>query len=337
MRGADKDWIALRRCLLCSTAVSVAQHEAILHCATIGQVGPLLAKRQPDLAERLSAINEQSALHTMLLGLAEDRLSQWLSEAGVTRYVALKGTSSSRLLYVTQDLRPRSDIDILVCEHQMPRVVTYLAERGLREKTAPQHWAASEAMPYQRTWEIPIGDLWVELDVHQRLVRWKEITIDHRAILDRADRLEGNTLPLCAPEDLLIHTLIHAANEAFRVPLRSWVDVALLLKGPDLDWSAVVDRSHQWRVAPMVWAGLRIVHRWFELSPPLGVLACLRPPRPQATLLKKLTAHDGQFPSRIQTATGRAAFRILCRSSRRDAAHQVAQAAAIRVALARSR
>ena len=333
MYPTEQSWSALRRCLRGEADYSHPADSEVARCAAIGQVAGLLVAAQPAYAEMLHVACEEASFQSMVLGLAEDRVASWLKTAGISRWALLKGTASSRMLYEDPALRQRSDIDLLISADQMVPVARLLSTKGLVEKTAAQHWAASASTPYQRTWDMQVSSMVVEIDVHRRLLRWDELTIDHDGVLERANSLEGSSPPLCTREDLLLHTLIHAANEAFRVPLRSWVDVARLVRHPDLDWSAVVNRANTWRITPAIWSGLEVTQRWFQVAPPLGIVAALRPPHIQAACLKKLTSSDGQYPCPIETPVGRAVFRMLCRVTPRDAMRQARQAAAIRTAL----
>lgn len=336
-RTGDRPWSVLRRCLRGDVGSAQSPQVDIASCADLGQVAGLLVEAQPVYLDSLSDACEKAALQAMVLGLAEERLASWLNAAGITRWVALKGTASSKMLYSDPALRQRSDIDLLISPDQMEAVAHCLEAEGLEEKTAAQHWAAADSMPYQRTWDMTISSMIVEVDVHRRLLRWEELTIDHDGVLDRAVRREGSVLPLCAPEDLLLHTLAHAANEAFRVPLRSWIDVVRLIHYPTLDWSAVVHRASTWRLQPVIWAGLEVARRWFDAAPPAGVLSALRPSAAQAFCLRRLTSSAGQHPCEIESALGRGAFRMLCRVNPQDAIMQARQAVAIRTALHLSR
>ena len=321
---SDEAWQALRT-LLSGTSKATAPSEELARAAVLGQVEVLALEALPALGAWLEAAVRQRLEQSVTVGFAEARVAEVMADAQADRWVALKGSASAHTLYGDSSHRARRDVDVLVHPEEVARVSEAALAAGWEDVTHATHLAGSGQRPYEREWLVPLGAHRVGCDVHQRLLRWTEFRVDVDAVIERGRALESGWR-VCAPSDLLIHTALHAANAAFRVPLRSWLDVQRLVSGAELDWEHVLRTSQAWHAKRCVWAALVICQRWFDASPPQEVMNELSPGDRAAQRLKRLLGGRGQWPVCGRASRfGRARTRMRLRDVPTDALSYVWQ------------
>ena len=268
-------WLALNA-VLSGGPLGVAAPEEVARAAVLGEVEALALQLAPELKPWLAAAVERRAHQAMLISFAEGRALEVLEAAGINRWAALKGSAAARLLYDDPALRPRRDVDLLIDGCDMDALMRAAHRAGWSDITHATHLALAGDGPYEREFLLDIGGARVGCDVHRRLLQWRELDVDVTGVLDRA-QAGGDGWRTCSAEDLLLHTALHAANAAFVVPLRTWVDVQRLAALDSLDWAAVVDRARTWGGRRCLWVTLRVAARWLKASVPPEVLEALVP------------------------------------------------------------
>lgn len=207
------------------------------------------------LAHHLSSIGVPLAATERALGLVDQsrqqRQQRQLGEAlaalqaGGVAVVALKGPLLGARLYPAPDLRPSTDLDLLVRPGDLEPAAAALAARGWTRSDAPR-----AAWFYRR------------LHHHVHLDREGSPTIElhHRAasafgseipagpLIERA-RPYGGGLVL-APEDEWLYLAVHAA--AHRFERLGWLYELKLYAAHDLDWSVIAERARALGVARAV-------------------------------------------------------------------------------------
>ncbi|MDP6946637.1 MAG: nucleotidyltransferase family protein, partial [Myxococcota bacterium] len=206
-------WLSLRA-LLIGGEPGEAPLEEVARAAVLGEVEGLASQADPRLAPWLEAPCARRAEEAVVLFFAEARVTEALEAAGIDRWLALKGSASARLLYDDPTLRPRRDVDILIDGRDMTAFEAAAKAAGWADVTHATHFAQAGDGPYEREYLLDIGGTRVGCDVHRRLLRWREFQVDVPALLSRARVLDSGWR-VCAPEDLLLHTAMHAANVAF--------------------------------------------------------------------------------------------------------------------------
>jgi len=301
----------------------------VSRAATLGEVEHLALAAQPALGPWLEDAVDRRLLQATLVSFAESRVLEVLHDASVDHWTALKGSASAHTLYDDPAHRPRRDVDILVDGSDIPALRAAAERAGWVDETHASILALAPEGPFEWEYVIPIDAARVGCDVHRGLLRWREFPIDTRGILARARTL-GSGWRVCAPADLLIHTALHAANSAFIVPLRSWLDVHRLAATPSLDWEAVVGRAIGGRARRCVWAALHVAQSWFTTPVPEEVLIALAPRGLGSRRLRRALQGQGRWPiTRPPTGRlGRAATRLLVRDGAKDAARYIGQTAA---------
>jgi hypothetical protein len=311
-------WRALRA-LLSGAVTMPTPSEALAEAAVLGQVEVLALEALPELHRWLGPAVRQRREQSVMVGFAESRVAEVMAAASTQRWVALKGSASAYTLYADPSHRARRDVDILVHPDDIPGVSQAARDAGWEDVTHSTHLAGSAKSPYEREWMVPLGVHRVGCDVHQRLLRWTEFCVDVPEVLQRIRTLESGWR-VCDSSDLLIHTALHAANAAFQVPLRSWLDVQRMVASPELDWERVLRTSRLWHAQRCVWAALLVCDRWVGVSAPTEVMTQLSPGRRVAQRLGRLLEGQGAWPGTHELGRfGRARTRMLLRDVPRDA------------------
>jgi hypothetical protein len=234
----------------------------------------LPAARMRHLAVRVAA----HAARNLRLSQETARLCALLDAAGCTA-MAFKGAPMAVTLYGKRSLRQSWDIDVLVPEEARHRAQQVLAAEGYRPR-ASYDWAQDFVHPVTQ----------VAVDLHWSLTpRVFALHIDTRALLARRMfvAIDGDQIPLAAPEDLLCILCLQAAKDFWerRQHLESLLkvtDIAALLRVmPNLDWPQVTAaaRREGWQ---------RILH--FGLALAGGLLDAPLPPQVAAAVRADHTA-----------------------------------------------
>jgi hypothetical protein len=222
--------------------------------------------------------------------------------------ILLKGPALAEALYRDPGLRPFTDLDLLIHRADLPQALQVLSS------LAYHHLAADRSLEFELAYvgaacfvstsgesaDLPL-DLHWELLTHPggapaRLISTQEVW-------DRTVKVERWNRPAFALslEDLLIYLALHWAIHHAFVGLIWQLDVALLLRrhGATLDWEAVAERAHRWRVRGALYFALRGVQERFGVQVPLSLLADLRPrgarPAAAAWLLSRTDERLGRL------------------------------------------
>lgn len=286
----------------------------------------LALAQDPRLAPLLAEAVEGRAMQDLCLVSAERRLATDLRGAGIERWVLLKGSATAHLLYDQSSDRERTDVDVLISAADFGPAIDALLAAGWRDDTHPGLWAgAGGPQPWERTLVLEGAGAEAGADLHQRLIRWRQFTPDHEGVIARAT-VDASGLRLSHPEDLLLHGAVHAANVAFDVPLRSYVDVARLSRRPELDWDRLVSRAHEWRVQTALWGALGVARDWLGATPPESVMAALAPSAAVRAGLGRALAGEEDVPT-SRHIRGRVAYVLIAALVRRGAAARASFAA----------
>ena len=277
-------------------AIDPAGWQRMLEQARRQQVAPLLAwqfqqkellRQQgllqngqpvpPQIAAELHSSSLRSAAANMLLTRQVGEILQTLNQAGIPAIV-LKGLHLAELVYPELQLRPISDVDLLIQRTQMQAAQQALAGLGYQ----PQRHSGATANdhhhlpPLRKDGAHPI-------ELHWTLAPPGGVTAPEpggawqRAVPARLG--EQPALVLCR-EDTLLHLVVHFQAHNFRLSLRHLYDfVALLQPGsPPIDWEAVQTRSREWRAEKSLFLCLHLAHELLNCPLPPGLLVALQPP-----------------------------------------------------------
>ena len=268
----------------------------IAQAARLGGVACLVAELDEAIGGLLQRDITRAVRLDISLNHAIQRAAEAFDRADIEPVALLKGSATAHMVYSQPLHRQRRDVDLLVSDADFARVIDALSSDGWEPHGHAAWWRDDPGRAHEATLSIDVHGVRVECDVHRRLVVWDCFDVDHRGILERSRPATGVPLPLCSPDDALLHACLHAATTGFIVPLRSWIDIARLAAHREVDLDRVVARSRRWGAGRALWAGLRVATRWFDAPVEDALLKLIEPPRLEATALRSLLAGHGQFP-----------------------------------------
>ncbi|MGM0574770.1 MAG: nucleotidyltransferase family protein [Myxococcota bacterium] len=286
-------WRALRRALRGEAVACSA--ERLAAAARVGQVVVLAADRIPGLDAPLREDVARALFVHMHVEQAARRVADVLE--GVCPAVLLKGNATAHLVYDRPEHRQTVDVDVLVPAGGFAAALEALRGDGWRDAVGPGFAAVEGDDPYEWALARTFGRVRVACDLHQRFTWGRRFHVDHEAVLARAVEVPRALLPVCHPEDALIHAAVHAAASALRVPLKSWIDVDRLVRDPGVDLRRVAERARRWRCATALWAALGVASRWLGTPVPGEVRASLRPGQVRARALEVVLSGDAAAPT----------------------------------------
>lgn len=212
--------------------------------------------------------------------LAAIDAARGLRDSGV-RVVALKGFVMAQHYYRDMALRPMEDVDFLVESSALPAAEACLRRLGYDKLRAPQ---AVYVGPHQT------GVLALEIHPPE-----EHPFYDLRAVLARAQSVDGQPYAVPTAEDMLLFSGLHMTLHHVWMRLIWVADLARLITAePSLDWTVVCGRlqGHPGRLA--MYHALRAARDVCGARVPHAVLAALAPQpqeRRRAAILEWLLAH----------------------------------------------
>jgi hypothetical protein len=208
-----------------------------------GLLAPLVARLPPDAAglppevrNRLRRLVAGLRLAAGPLRSTEAEVLAALAAAGIPA-VALKGRSLAERLYPDPDLRPSTDVDVLVPAADLDRAAEALAARGFRLD-------GSGHLDYQRRHHRHVSLLregTPPVELHHRASTGFSMVVEAEPLLARAR--PGPRGLVLAPEDELLFLALHAADHGLE--RLGWLEdlLALLERAGPLDWESVSARA----------------------------------------------------------------------------------------------
>ncbi len=237
---------------------NVIQHLRMRHLGTASQ-NTVLFHRLDDLIERLNA-------------------------KGIP-LVLLKGAHLAEFVYEDIALRPMSDLDILVREEHLSRVVQTAFDAGYRFFFDEN----PEKAKFSRDYDYCIAPEFRHFQLLEH-PETKSLLEIHCFIADKDSSFEippaelwRNAQPamfhnrpvfLLSPEDLIIHLCLHAAyDHLFEFGLSALCDIAIAVKhyGEILDWEEIRRRSNRWRTRQCLQLSLHFTKKLLGAEIPDGV------------------------------------------------------------------
>lgn len=192
---------------------------------------------------RLSAAAEQHVNRTLAHYVGLLRLLEW-AESETIEVVVLKGATVARW-YPDPLLRPYSDVDLLLQEVDVDRVVARLVESGFAEKPHshddPAHHEHGE---FQRIFMHGVTGQIVEVHVNHLQIGLRPVGM--RDIWERSQpiTLHRTTARSLEANDLFVHLAVHLHRHGFD-RLIWFKDLDLIARTGTLDWDRVADLADE--------------------------------------------------------------------------------------------
>lgn len=189
------------------------------------------------------------------------------------RALLLKGAALGRWLYAAPELRPSSDIDLLVDPRRRLDAHAALTAAGLRSDGYSQHDHASN----QATYRDPESGRQVDLHWALSVVPELACRFDFAALdADAFDLPQPAGARALGRVDALMHAVIHYhAHQPVRDRPVIWLhDMAMLARGLDTAGWAELDRKvRRSQLAGLHAAALEDVVTWFPLDLPMELMS----------------------------------------------------------------
>lgn len=224
-----------------------------------------LGVEHPELA-RYAGVRRFYFLHQQALWRVMRPVVAALHDAGV-RLMLLKSYPILRA-YASPELRPSSDLDVWVHDHDLPRAFSIIQDLGFPTASRRLHHprelaracAAQHAVTFRRKNDR------IEIDVHGRLHKALPSLAMMRDLHAQAPTIPfaDRPIPVLPSHASLLHAAVYAHGARERLVLRGVVDVAMLIRSPatPIDWPALVRLAHSANaLTPLA----RIVHLAYPL------------------------------------------------------------------------
>lgn len=195
-----------------------------------------------DLYRLMSKIYRSNSVHNLCYSAELLNITSLFADNMIS-CIHLKGVSLSEYLYHDLGLRPVVDLDILVQPADFSKANELLLQRGytrmLQEDTIKGkiHKRMTHQWPYRHEARR------VLVELHRQYVpKSRANRVGSERIWSRAQNmlLDGQSIQIMSPEDLLVYLSIHASKEFWGSLLQVNDLASLIVQHPNLDWSAVI-------------------------------------------------------------------------------------------------
>jgi hypothetical protein len=292
---SQTDWTTLRRILMGQPVASNELTPTVGKAAMLGGVVHLAVAGAPELQPLLTQAMEERVFSDMLLAQAESHVAEVMTAASTGTALLLKGSASSQMIYTESVFRERRDLDLLIPDPAFQDAVNALMDAGW-ETTEGPWWLKRKASQYEVPLKRQFANVSVECDLHRRLSLTRHLPIDIDALCARATPIAASPFLLPSRIDLILHTVLHAANTGFTVPVKSWWDLHLLLEENDLAPDALIARAQEWEISHSLWAALTIVQNLFPKYRDMRWMADIAPKPPIRGWLRTILSGKGETP-----------------------------------------
>jgi hypothetical protein len=241
--------------------------------------GPLADSVPAAVATRLRARYLDTAFKNAVLLRRTAELAAELAKEGIP-VILLKGLHLARFVYAEPALRSMTDIDLLVPRERLAEAERIFLSLGygplprpdLEEYTARSnhlaklHKPGAPVLELHWTIELPTSPFHIDLDG-----LWARA---------RATELQGVTVFLLAPEDLLLHLALHESyHHGFAwSALKGLVDLdaVVVRHAAELDWTVLAKRANTWGASGFIYTTLRLVKEILGTPIPTATFEALR-------------------------------------------------------------
>jgi hypothetical protein len=215
--------------------------------------------------------------------------------------VLLKGSVLAYTVYPEPWCRARCDVDVWIDPADYPTVWEGLTALGYREQP-PERRPLSLALSFGGETQFRgagNGLGLVEPHFKAFVGEWVRYAtkIDQSALWDRRIpfQVAGVSGKSMTAEDMLLHLCVHfGVSHQFASPaLRALLDIHLMTLNAGLDWTTVVRRAHEWRIATVTWTVLSLAVRFFATPVPIDTLRGLEPGRTRRSVIRLLRLEEG--------------------------------------------
>lgn len=210
----------------------------------------------------LREMTRKTLVDNLVLLRALRDVASALSEEGLG-FVLLKGASLLGFLYPEIQLRPMTDVDLLIRGKDWPKVSETLRARGYRMPAPDSERYYAEHWYHQLVESSQVPPTYLEF--HWNLESVERSRIDPEELIHEAVpcRIEGEPYLRLTDDHLVVHLCVHLAHH-YESPALVWViDLKRLIQAGSLDWERISCLAKAWAVRNCVAYSLAYVERVF--------------------------------------------------------------------------
>jgi hypothetical protein len=181
------------------------------------------------------------------------------------RAIVLKGAHLATLICPRPELRPMSDIDLLLSQTDLQRARLVLHEMGYRGDEQDDKSRASHIPPLSKTFH-PRVELHWRLDEMQPQSHEEDIWNRSRQVF-----VAGESARVLCPEDLIVHLCLHGAgHHQFSCGGKLFMDLHYILKrhGDEIRWDALNQTARDWNASKSLHLTFHLGRKMAGLSIP---------------------------------------------------------------------
>lgn len=202
-------------------------------------------------AEELAAAAGSIAARNLQIDARLQTAAAALSRAGVEA-VALKGVVLQRLVYQRVDVRPMSDVDLLVMPANAERACRALESAGCQCAAPLVRKDFFPRFHYEIAYETCEPQP-VKFDLHVRPFRpaLYRRTVPDNAMFEGAQRIAVGDADLLipSPQRMMLHLMVHAAvHGAERLLWLLDIRMAAQVLADRIDWNHIIELARHWRL-----------------------------------------------------------------------------------------
>jgi hypothetical protein len=270
--------------------LAVAKHHGLIPIFyhTLARQG--LRERIPSkVAEELQEGYLGSTAHTLFYEEFFKTLFPSFQEAGIP-FVLIKGPSMAYEFYHPVEMRPYSDIDLVIQDRDYERVKSVLLKLGM-EVTHP------EREEIRRTYfnSVPFskpGQETIFLDLHWEtlMISWnRQPFLKGREVWEQVRWISvlDLRLPVLQPQMLIPYLCLHLALHHQFGNLLTLCDLDLAIRkyGGEVDWDRILQQAIDLKIKKPVYYSLRLVSTLLATPVPISILESLRSSRVEEAVL----------------------------------------------------
>ena len=240
--------------------------------------GPFAGQVPVQVRDRLRTAYVDTATRNAWFFRQTSLIVRELDRHGI-QVMLLKGVHLARFVYTEPALRSMADVDIMVSREQLPEAERVLLDLGFGPRPRPD-------LAERCTWSNHLDKLEKEgapvVELHWHIERPRSaFSIDLAGLWQRSQpaTLDGAPVRLLAPEDLVLHLVLHASyhHRFDRSALKAIVDInAVILRyGEAFRWPLLVERAIEWKASGFVYTTLRLAADILDSPVPEPVLRTL--------------------------------------------------------------
>jgi len=269
-------------------ARETAVHPVVAHALLCGSA----ALPQTKLLRQARELRDEAVFRELSQRRFLRRVLDALRETGIESPMLLKGAALRETLYPEPWMRCMDDVDLLVREDESARAVRALSTIGLKERAYSTSRSATEQAWHSRTLIAPSGG--TRVDLHTCPARPGRFFVDGSELRKKAVliKIDGRAASTPSAEHMLVLLAIHQAELGGRGSWKRFVDLSLLMKRRDLQWTLVVETARSWGARGAVASMLGLLEHATGQSPPNDAIAHLSSSSPRQLLLRRLVAPE---------------------------------------------